>query len=134
LQAELASGADRAKLKQRLKAFTPAHVHAMLEFFSVSPKAKPEAMRRTIQALVRHITLDPKPTARTVKVEYLFPVTPPRSPAEKFGGLTRWEVQQKPTRRAKGFGVASPSRTELTRPTLTARRILRMTRRERRAA
>ena len=30
--------------------------------------------------------------------------------------------------------VASPSRTELSRPTLTARRILRLTRRERRAA
>ena len=102
----------------------------MLQFFPLSPKAKPEAMRRTIQALVRHITLDPKPEARTVQVEYLFAVTPPRKPAEKFGtGQAR-----KPTGRAVGFGVASPSQTELTRPTLTTRRILRMTRRERRAA
>ncbi len=44
----------------------------MLTFFPLSSKAKPEAMRRTIQSLVRHITLDPKPEARTVQIEYLF--------------------------------------------------------------
>lgn len=106
-QAELGAGADRAKLKARLEAITPQAVRAMLDFFPISPKTKPEAIRRTILSLVRTITLDWD--TRTVRIDYLLPLAPRRT--NKWDGHGRWEVaKENPTARSGsvGFGAGVP--------------------------
>jgi len=84
LQTELDAGADRAKLKTRLEAFTPQMVRAMLAFLPAGPKAKTDAWRRTLSALVRSITLDLD--TRRVRIDYLLPVEPRTGAAPKWQG------------------------------------------------
>ena len=82
------------------------HIQAFFEFAPLSKNAPVQGkLRAQLRAVVERVVLDPDTAA--LAVYYTLPA---------------------------GQVVASPSRTELTRPTLTARRILRMTRQQRRAA
>ncbi len=106
--ADLLAHVDETAALKKARAWKRQDVAAFFTFAAASPRLGPAVLHQRVRDVVERVVLCPD--TGTLAVHYALPAPP----AVRV--------------------MASPSRTELTRPTLTARRILRMTRRERRAA